>query len=211
MDDSGYDTLLKIVIAGDTSVGKTNLLVRYCKDSFITDSKATIGIDFYTKDILIQSKTVKVQFWDTAGQEKYQSLSHTYYKMVGGVLLVYDITRYDTFIKAQKMLDDIRKYCPDDAKVMLIGNKNDLNSQRTVLKETATQFATKNNIYFWETSALTNTNQCVFKAIDELLTECMNSVSVNKSSQSLIEIKKRYVEVQEDALYNKKTTSCCQN
>ena len=148
MDESDYDLILKIVIVGETSVGKTNLILRYCKDNFMHDSKATIGIDFFTKDIFIQGRSVKVQFWDTAGQEKYQSISHTYYKMVSGVILVYDLTRQETFTKAQNMLKDVLKYCPEDVKIMLIGNKSDLQNERTVLKEKAKMFASDNNLFF---------------------------------------------------------------
>ena len=208
MDESGFDIVMKIVIVGDTSVGKTNLLLRYCKDTFVPDTKATIGIDFFTKDIIINGRSIKVQFWDTAGQEKYQSISHTYYKMVSGVLLVYDITRHDTFSKAEELLNDIHKYCTPEVKIMLIGNKLDMQAQREVKVESAIKFAKDNNLFFWETSALNNKENCVLKAIDALLSECLTNVQIDKSSSSLLEIKKKYVESVEPGIDLKKR-GCC--
>ena len=211
MNESEFDLVMKIVIVGDTSVGKTNLLLRYCKDTFSTDTKATIGIDFFTKDILIQERSIKVQFWDTAGQEKYQSISHTYYKMVSGVLLVYDITRADTFTKLETLLGEIHRFCPNDVKIMLIGNKKDLLTEREVTIEKASKFAEDNGLFFWETSALTNSEMCVFQAFDGLLRECLNGLVIDKSSDSLLEIKKKYVEFQIGGRENNKSKTCCGN
>ena len=209
MEDNDYDLILKIVIAGDTSVGKSNLILRYCKDFFVQDSKATIGIDFFMKDILIQDRSVKVQFWDTAGQEKYNSISHTYFKMVSGVLLVYDISRIETYEKAKNMLSLVKKYCPDEVKVMLIGNKMDLVENRMVLTEDAKKFASEHGLFFWETSALTNQDKCVFKAFDALLKECMNAVKNNETKQNLLEIKKKYLNIETRNEDEKRGRFCC--
>ena len=176
MNESKYDTILKIVIVGESSVGKTNILLRYSEDKFDLRLKSTIGMDFLSKDLYITEHHVKVQFWDSAGQEKYRSIASTYYKMASGFLLVYDVTRFDTFHKVSDWLADIQSNSTNDTKIMLVGNKTDLVEQRAVSTEQGLKFAKANNMFFWETSALTNENGCVNKAFDELINECLKDI-----------------------------------
>ncbi len=176
MNESRYDTILKIVIVGESSVGKTNILLRYSEDKFDHRLKSTIGMDFLSKDMYISEHHIKVQFWDSAGQEKYRSIANTYYKMANGFLLVYDIARMDTFIKVAEWLRDIQTHATTEPKIMLIGNKKDLVEERVVSTEQGLKFARANNLYFWETSALTNEDACVNKSFDELIKECLKDV-----------------------------------
>ena len=208
-EDNSVDLIIKIVIAGDASVGKTNLLLRYCKDTFSEDSKATIGVDFYTKHIFADELSIKVQFWDTAGQEKYKSMSNTYFKMASGVIIVYDITRSKTFEKLQNTLSLIKSFAPEDTKYMLVGNKSDLRSERQVSVETATSFANSNDLFFWETSALTNESHCVFKAFDQLISQCIQSSKLAKANPEVIEMKKKYLDLIEDESMNSKQAKRC--
>ena len=101
------EMIVKLVLLGESSVGKTNLLLRFTKDDFKINEKPTIGMDFISDELEIENVRVKAQFWDTAGQEKYHTIARSYYKIADGILLVYDTTRRDTFDRARNWLDDI--------------------------------------------------------------------------------------------------------
>lgn len=169
--EEDLDFYLKVVIVGDTGVGKTNLLTRYTKNTFYENSKNTIGVDFSGVDMNIRGKSIKTQFWDTAGQEKYQSMASAYYKNSLGAFLVYDITRVETFNNLGKWIDLLKEHSNPEILIFLIGNKSDLAAKRQVTKETAENFSKKNKLFFKEVSAKENYNQCVQKAFNILLEE----------------------------------------
>lgn len=125
-----FDHLLKIVIIGDSGVGKTNLLYRFTKGSFMQESRATIGVDFSAKNLKVKDSVVKAQFWDTAGQEKYRSITSAYYKNAVGSIVVYDITKKDSFNSVKNWLEEVKMYADKELTAIVIGNKVDLEEER---------------------------------------------------------------------------------
>jgi len=154
MGDNEYDYLFKVVLIGDSGVGKSNLLSRFTRNEFALDSKSTIGVEFATKSIVAEGKTIKAQIWDTAGQERYRAITSAYYRGAVGALLVYDITKHATFENVQRWLKELRDHAEANIVVMLVGNKSDLKNQRAVETEEAMAFAEEHNLAFIETSAM---------------------------------------------------------
>ena len=160
---------LKLIVLGDSGVGKTNIIHRYITDTFNTETKATIGVEFFIKTFRVNNDIIKLEIWDTAGQERYKSITSAYYKGSRGVLLVYDITRYTTFENLEKWMNEINEKVKGSLKMMIIGNKSDLNDERKVDIETALEKAKLLNIPFMETSALDSTN--IQNAFENILRE----------------------------------------
>ncbi|KAJ3451822.1 ras-related protein rab11 [Anaeramoeba flamelloides] len=155
---SNRKSLYKLVLIGDSGVGKTNLLTRFCRNEFNIGSKMTIGVEFASKTMEIENTTLKAQVWDTAGQEKYRAITNTFYRGAKGALLVYSVTERQSFINLKNWLTELRENSPKDITVMLIGNKIDLADNREVLTHEGTNFAEENNLNFIETSAKDATN-----------------------------------------------------
>lgn len=154
-----YELLIKLILTGDSAVGKTNLLTRFAHNEFHFDTKSTIGVEFGTKTFEVDDgKVVKVQIWDSAGQERYRALMSAYYRGAGGALLVYDITERSTFENISHWLREVRDHCSDDTVIMLVGNKRDLKSQREVSVQEAKEFCQLHKLFFIETSALNDNN-----------------------------------------------------
>eukprot|EP01103_Thecamoeba_quadrilineata_P018581 TRINITY_DN7122_c0_g1_i1.p1 TRINITY_DN7122_c0_g1~~TRINITY_DN7122_c0_g1_i1.p1 ORF type:complete len:205 (+),score=25.84 TRINITY_DN7122_c0_g1_i1:18-632(+) len=153
-----YKYLFKYIIVGDTAVGKSCLLLQFTDNRFQAVYDLTIGVEFGSKTVTIEQNQVKLQIWDTAGQEKFRSITRSYYRGASGCLLVYDITRRETFEHLGTWLDDCRKFSNQNIVIMLIGNKVDEESKRAVSKEEGEEFAKRYNLTFIETSAKTNQN-----------------------------------------------------
>ncbi|XP_030530866.2 ras-related protein Rab2BV-like [Rhodamnia argentea] len=151
--DQEYDYLFKIVLIGDSGVGKSNILSRFTRNEFCLESKSTIGVEFATRTLQVDGKTVKAQIWDTAGQERYRAITSAYYRGAVGALLVYDITKRRTFDNVQRWLRELRDHADSNIVIMLAGNKSDLNHLRAVSAETAEAMAERENLSFLETSA----------------------------------------------------------
>ncbi|RWV87326.1 hypothetical protein GW17_00050692, partial [Ensete ventricosum] len=197
-----YDYLFKIVLIGDSGVGKSNILSRFTRNEFCLDSKSTIGVEFATKtlqvscfrslillqilptnrgitisstrefDILvkqIEGKTIKAQIWDTAGQERYRAITSAYYRGAVGALLVYDITKKQTFDNVRRWLRELRDHADSNIVIMMVGNKSDLHHLRAVSEDDGQVLAEKEGLSFLETSALESLN--VDKAFHSVLTE----------------------------------------
>jgi small GTP-binding protein len=126
------DYSIKIVIVGDSGVGKSNILTRYVQDEFNQESKATVGVELSTKTYKINDKYVKVHLWDTAGQERYKSITAAYYKGAKGAMIVYDITKPESFNNVDKWFNEIREYGEKNVSLMCVGNKCDLKHLRSV-------------------------------------------------------------------------------
>jgi len=155
--------LLKVVILGDASVGKTSLMYRYVNQKFDTSYKATIGADFLTKEIMIDNALVTLQIWDTAGQERFQSLGPAFYRGSDACILVYDVTSTQSFESLSKWKSDflVQSHTadPDHLPFIVLGNKSDLEYQRAITSRKATQWCESNgNMYYCETSAKEATN-----------------------------------------------------
>ena len=158
MEDSPTEMIFKIIIIGDLASGKTNILAKYLTNTFEPNSTPTIGVEMKVKDFKIKEDLVKAQFWDTAGQEKYDSLTTSYYKGAKGALIVYDITQKSSFDKIESLLKKLRDNSNKNVSVILVGNKCDLEDNREVLKEDGEELAKKLKIKFMEVSAKTGEN-----------------------------------------------------
>merc|ERR1712108_57459 len=152
--DHGYDYLFKIVLIGDSGVGKSNLLSRFTRNEFNLESKSTIGVEFATRSLDYEGKLIRAQIWDTAGQERYRAITSAYYRGAVGALLVYDIAKSITFKNVERWLSELRDNAAENIVIMLVGNKRDLRPLREESTETAKEFAEKNGLSFIETSAL---------------------------------------------------------
>lgn len=159
VNKENFDYLFKIVLIGNSAVGKTNLLSRLTRNEFATDSKATIGVEFGTMTFKINNDMVKAQIWDTAGQERYQAIVQAYYRGTSGAAIVYDVTDKESLKKATGLwLGQLKDFSPCEIPIMLVGNKRDLDSDREVGTRRGEEEAIANNLSFFETSALTGEN-----------------------------------------------------
>ncbi|KAF8311568.1 GTPase [Clavulina sp. PMI_390] len=181
MGDSNYDYLFKVVLIGDSGVGKSNLLSRFTRGEFNIDSKSTIGVEFATRSINVDGKTLKAQIWDTAGQERYRAITAAYYRGAVGALLVYDIAKHATYVNVTRWLKELRDHADSNIVIMLVGNKSDLKHLRAVPTEEAKAFASENGLSFIETSAMDASN--VEGAFQSILTDIYRIVS-NKTIEN---------------------------
>ncbi|KMZ73255.1 GTP-binding protein YPTM1 [Zostera marina] len=148
-----YDYLFKLLLIGDSSVGKSCLLLRFADDSYMDSYISTIGVDFKIKTIDLDAKVVKLQIWDTAGQERFRTITSSYYRGAHGIIIVYDVTEMETFINVKQWLKEINNYASDTVRKVLVGNKCDMLENRAVKTEEAKAFADSLGIPFIETSA----------------------------------------------------------
>ncbi|KPJ12448.1 Ras-related protein Rab-2A [Papilio machaon] len=181
-----YAYLFKYIIIGDTGVGKSCLLLQFTDKRFQPVHDLTIGVEFGARMITIDGKQIKLQIWDTAGQEAFRSITRSYYRGAAGALLVYDITRRDTFNHLTTWLEDARQHSNSNMVIMLIGNKSDLESRREVKKEEGEAFAREHGLVFMETSAKTaanveeafiNTAKEIYEKIQEGVFDINNEVT----------------------------------
>ncbi|XP_066255765.1 ras-related protein Rab-35 [Euwallacea similis] len=164
-----YDHLFKLLIIGDSGVGKSSLLLRFSDNTFTGSYITTIGVDFKIKTVHIEGQRVKLQIWDTAGQERFRTITSTYYRGTHGVIIVYDVTNGETFANVKRWLHEIDQNCEVVNRV-LVGNKNDTPDRKVVLTEDAQRFADTMNIQLFETSAKDNINvEEMFMAITRLV------------------------------------------
>jgi len=204
-----YDYLFKIVLIGDSGVGKSNILSRFTRNEFSVESKSTIGVEFATRSIEIEKKVVKAQIWDTAGQERYRAITSAYYRGAVGALLVYDVTKkgtaiikeiklitysLETFADVEKWLAELRDHADSKIVIMLTGNKCDLQHLRSVTTQDAEIYAAKEDLLFLETSALNSVNidaafQKVLSVIHER-SQKLEPIQNKQASENLVEIEK---------------------
>uniref|UniRef100_A0A803TDH2 RAB2B, member RAS onco family n=1 Tax=Anolis carolinensis TaxID=28377 RepID=A0A803TDH2_ANOCA len=153
-----YAYLFKYIVIGDSGVGKSCLLLQFTDKRFLSSHNLTVGVEFGSRMITINDKKIKLQIWDTAGQESFRSIARSYYRGAAGALLVYDITKRDTFNHLHTWLEDARKNSSSHIVIVLVGNKSDLEDQRVVQREEGEAFAREHGMVFLETSARTATN-----------------------------------------------------
>ncbi|KAH9842835.1 GTP-binding protein ypt1 [Rhodofomes roseus] len=158
MHTSEYDYLFKLLLIGDSGVGKSCLLLRFADDTYTESYISTIGVDFKIRTIELEGKTVKLQIWDTAGQERFRTITSSYYRGAHGIIVVYDVTDNDTFTNVKQWLQEIDRYASEGVNKLLVGNKSDLTSKKVVEYSAAKEFADQLNIPFLETSAKNATN-----------------------------------------------------
>ncbi|GAU93673.1 hypothetical protein RvY_05573 [Ramazzottius varieornatus] len=158
MAKRSYDLLFKLLLIGDSGVGKTCILFRFSDDAFNTTFISTIGIDFKIKTIELKGKKIKLQIWDTAGQERFHTITTSYYRGAMGIMLVYDITQPKSFDNIAKWLRNIEEHANEDVEKMLLGNKCDMEDRRAITRERGEDIARQHGIRFLETSAKANIN-----------------------------------------------------
>lgn len=168
-----FDTLLKLLLLGDSGVGKSSLLTQYVEDDFHDVFISTIGIDFRNKTLQIDGKRVKLRIWDTAGQERFRTLTTQFYRGSQGVLMVYDITNRETFTNITHWMQQIKDNVETDPQILIVGNKSDLSSQRQVTLKEAMKLAKSYGCQHFEVSA--KTDQGVKVAFQRLAEEVVHN------------------------------------
>jgi len=153
-----YDYLFKLLLIGDSGVGKSCLLLRFADDTYTESYISTIGVDFKIRTIELDGKTIKLQIWDTAGQERFRTITSSYYRGAHGIIVVYDVTDNESFNNVKQWLHEIDRYACENVNKLLVGNKSDLTAKRVVSTEQGKEFADSLGIEFLETSAKTSTN-----------------------------------------------------
>merc|ERR1712226_547920 len=171
-----YDYLFKLLLIGDSGVGKSCLLLRFADDTYSESYISTIGVDFKIRTIEHDGKTIKLQIWDTAGQERFRTITSSYYRGAHGIIVVYDVTDQDSFDNVKQWLQEIERYAGENVKKLLVGNKSDLTQRKQVDFTTAKEYASQLEIPFLETSAKANTN--VEQAFITMASEIKNSMPV---------------------------------
>ena len=167
---NSYSPIYKVILVGDSGVGKTCLLSMYVK-GIIEPTIPTIAVEFCTKEIELYDGTkIKVQLWDTAGEERFKSLAMTYYRKAYGILLLFDVTKKSSFMACKNYLEEVRINSDKKCVIYLVGNKIDLANEREITKEEAENFAKKENIKYIETSAIKNMK------VNEAFTSLLNSI-----------------------------------
>ncbi|RYQ91406.1 hypothetical protein Ahy_B09g097285 isoform A [Arachis hypogaea] len=174
-EEKAEDYLFKIVLVGDSAVGKSNLLARFARDEFYPNSKSTIGVEFQTQKMNINGKEVKAQIWDTAGQERFRAVTSAYYRGAVGALLVYDISRRQTFDSIGRWLNELHTHSDMNVVTILVGNKTDLKDSREVSTAEGKALAEAQCLFFMETSALDSSN--VVAAFETVVKEIYNILS----------------------------------
>ena len=158
-DSTYYDHIFKVLVIGDSSVGKTCYLLRYSDDTFVENHISTIGLDYRLKMIsLPNDKTVKMQIWDTAGQDRFRAITKNYYKGAHGIVLMFDLTSEESFLNIKTWLGQVKENASDKIKVILVGNKSDAVDRRKIDKEKAENLSRDFDLKYFEASAKDNIN-----------------------------------------------------
>ncbi|KAJ5073091.1 ras-related protein rabd2a-like [Anaeramoeba ignava] len=177
-----YDYLFKLLLIGDSGVGKSCLLLRFADDTYTESYISTIGVDFKIRTIELEGKTIKLQIWDTAGQERFRTITSSYYRGAHGIIIVYDVTDQESFNNVKTWLHEIDRYASEHVNKLLVGNKSDLVSKKVVDTDTAKSFADQLGIPFLETSAKNSTN--VEKAFITMAAEIKKRVGTSSNTTS---------------------------
>ncbi|KAJ6872450.1 hypothetical protein NC651_031532 [Populus alba x Populus x berolinensis] len=196
MTNKKNDYLFKLLLIGDSGVGKSCLLLRFADDSYIESYISTIGVDFKIRTVEQDGKTIKLQIWDTAGQERFRTITSSYYRGAHGIIVVYDVTDQESFNNVKQWLNEIDRYASDNVNKLLVGNKSDLTSNKVVSYEQAKAFADEIGIPFMETSAKDATNvEQAFMAMSAAIKDRMASQpAMNNAKPSTVQFKGQPVE-----------------
>ena len=202
MSEEEYDYTFKVLLIGNSDVGKSSLILRYVDQIWNDVFVPTIGVDFKVKSLQIDNKRVKMQIWDTAGQERFRNVISSYFKGAHGILLIYDITARDSFKELENWLGEVERNATPQVLKILIGNKCDLDEQRQITVDEGEAFAARNGMKFIETSAKNNTNvNEAFEALAKIMVESSNKKNV-------IKVEKKTIKVDKGADLNAKKKCC---
>jgi Ras-related protein Rab-11A len=186
MEDDNYEMMFKVVLVGDSFVGKTNIMSKYLKNEFHEDSKATVGVEFGSRQFNIEGHVVKAQIWDTAGQERYKAITSAYYKGAKGAFIVYDITRKESFENVTKWAEQLKSTADKNLTIIIVGNKTDLEDQRQVTSEEGQNKANSLESAFIETSAASGSN--LDKAFEMMINEVYQKCHEEMLAEGDVEI-----------------------
>ena len=204
-----YEMMVKVILIGDSGVGKTNIMSKYLKNQFMEHSKATVGVEFGSKLFDHKGHKIKAQIWDTAGQEKYKAITGAYYKGSKGAFVVYDITKKDTFASVEKWVNDLKLTGDPKITILLIGNKSDLDDKRQVSKEQGEEKAKSFGCAFLETSALSGNN--IEKAFETMIKEIYEKFSNDSTGDDQLDSAEKGEDIKlgnkDDQ--NNETKKCC--
>lgn len=192
-----FDFSIKLLLVGDTNVGKSSVLLRYHNNQFLNSQCQTIGIDFRSHLINIDQSRIKLQIWDTAGQERFRSITSAYYKGSAGIIIMFDISNRTSFNNVKRWLDEINRNVSENVIKVLVGNKKDLINKRQVSYEEAKYFADFNNILYFEVSAkesnnTNNTNEMFYNISNEIVKRIMGIKIYSELTIKFPENKKKY-------------------
>ncbi|XP_034238060.1 ras-related protein Rab-1A isoform X2 [Thrips palmi] len=179
-----YDYLFKLLLIGDSGVGKSCLLLRFADDTYTESYISTIGVDFKIRTIDLEGKTIKLQIWDTAGQERFRTITSSYYRGAHGIIVVYDCTDQESFNNVKQWLEEIDRYACDNVNKLLVGNKCDLTNKKVIEFNVAKEYADQLGIPFLETSAKNATN--VEQAFMTMAAEIKNRVGPTSSAAATV-------------------------
>ena len=185
LEEEAYDERIRIMLIGNSNVGKTSIAKRYCKNQFNQNYISTVGIDFVTKYIKVGQKTINLQIWDTAGQERYKVIAKNYYNKSDGFIVVYDITNKATFKDISGWISQIKELASHDNKYIIVGNKYDLEEKRKVTKLEGENLSKKYNCQFFEVSAQSgkNIDKCFLYLAQNILQDVNYSDPSRKASE----------------------------
>lgn len=204
MSKNRYDESFKILVLGEGQVGKTCMLLRYIEDSFTNNHMMTIGIDFKIKILKIGDKLIKLQIYDTAGQERFKTITKTFYKGAQGIVLAFDLSTYSTFRNMDNWIKQIQSCAQKNVSIVLVGNKCDI-ANRNVTQKEATNFASDNGLTYFETSAKTGHN------INEVFEFLTKEIIKNKESTPNILTKSMVLTNDNNDSKNKEKKKCCKS
>ena len=201
-----YDKTCQILIIGDSLVGKTCLIQRYANGIFKEDYITTVGLDFHTKQEMINNLTVSIKLWDTAGQERFKALTASFFRNADGVVLAYDVTNSESFDNLKFWINSIKTNLFEKnifIPIIIIGNKIDLEDMRDISKDIANKFAKENNFKYFETSAKTG------EGVDEAFRDLVNQILANSDKNEEAAKERKSVKIEDNQVDKKKKKGCC--
>ncbi|XP_057518616.1 ras-related protein RIC1-like isoform X2 [Amaranthus tricolor] len=199
--NSEYDYLFKLLLIGDSGVGKSCLLLRFADDAYLESYISTIGVDFKIRTVEQDGKSVKLQIWDTAGQERFRTITSSYYRGAHGIIVVYDVTDQESFDNVKQWLNEIDRYASDSVNKLLVGNKCDLTENKVVSYEMGQAFADEIGIPFLETSAKSATN------VEQAFMAMTGAIKNRMASQPALNVRAPTVQLKGQSLNQK--AGCC--
>ena len=201
---TSHTYIFRICLLGDSSVGKTSLITRYANGIFKEEYLATIGLDYYTKEEMINNQNVLIQLWDTAGQERFKALTPNYFKNAEGVILVYDVTNSESFENLKYWIGSIKSNLGENnlLPIIIIGNKIDMDDMRDINKEDAEKFSKENDYKYFEASAKTG------EGVDDAIRQLVNLV-LNQRNNDEPKEERNSVQISGNKGNNQKKKGCC--